>query len=139
MKIAKIAILSVIIGSSAAVADTDLNIVNKEMGGLEQVSGDEKLYIATGDGDFVHNPELVDELSVAAKDIYISSADAKQKGLSATKTFYVYSYLNIKQLDDKITKHIEADNPTYFSVDLYHNYVGDEEIKQFVAKVIEYQ
>ncbi|SBO09162.1 hypothetical protein VME0621_01255 [Vibrio mediterranei] len=139
MKVRSVIVLSVLLGSGSVVADSDLDIVNKDMGGLEQVSGDEKLYIATGDGDFVHDAALVDALSLTDSDVYLTSEEAKRKGLTATKTFYVYAFLNIKQLDEKLVKHIKTDNPEYFSVDLYKNYVGDEDVEQFVAKVIEYQ
>ncbi len=73
------------------------------------------------------------------KDIYVTHHDAKKMGLEKVHTFHVYNQHNIDTLSADIAKHIEKDQPDFFSVDLYKDYYGDSGVFRYVARVIEYR
>ena len=71
---------------------------------------------------------------------YITHHQAKKMGLEKTNKFFVYN--NNDELDtvsEQIAKKIDVDQPDYFSVQLYKDFLGNTGEFRYVAQVIEYR
>ncbi|MGV2988395.1 hypothetical protein ACE1OE_12175 [Vibrio sp. E150_011] len=120
-------------------AEQNLDIINKEMSHLEQQTADVGLFVVTEQSANFETIQYVGTLEENFTERYISSDQAKEMNLEKIKKFHVYSAINPNQISKNIIKHIERDQPKYFSVDFYQNTVGNSDMVEFVAKVIEYK
>jgi hypothetical protein len=117
---------------------TNLNIINEEMSHLEQVDSTVDMYVVTDETPNFEYITYTGTLQQDFKERFITRKEAKEMGLEQTKKFHVYSAMNANQLSKNIVKHIERDEPKYFSVDFYQNVIGNSDMVEYVAKVIEY-
>jgi hypothetical protein len=71
---------------------------------------------------------------------YVSHKQAKQRKLEKVNKQFVYSKTGetLASLEQKIVDHIQADQPKYFSVDVYRNYHGNSGEFNYLARVVEY-
>ncbi|GAL36522.1 hypothetical protein JCM19240_2591 [Vibrio maritimus] len=118
---------------------TNLDIINQEMSHLEQVDNTVDMYVVTDETPNFEYITYTGTLHQDFKERFISSKKAKEMGLQQVKKFHVYSAMNANQLSKNIVKHIERDEPKYFSVDFYQNVIGNSDMVEYVAKVIEYK
>ncbi len=107
-----------------------------QMSQIEEIS-DAEFYIAS-DSEFTHSSVVLD-IEKDMRDIYITKEEAKNLGLTKTLSFNVYSIINQQKVSDTIAKMIHRDNPTYFSVELFANQMGNSDMVEYVAKVTEYE
>lgn len=103
---------------------------------LEQIQDQQTLL--RSDSTFNRSETTLD-VQIEMQDIYITGQQAKDMGLQKVRTFNVYSAVSKGQLSSTITKMIHKDNPTYFSVDVFSNRIGDSDTIEYVAKVSEYR
>ncbi|CAK2500897.1 conserved exported hypothetical protein [Vibrio crassostreae] len=71
---------------------------------------------------------------------YVTHKEAKERQLQKTTKKYIYSQTGetLESIEQRIAEHIQADQPKYFSVDVYRNYHGDSGDFNYLARVIEY-
>ncbi|WP_373954660.1 hypothetical protein [Vibrio pomeroyi] len=71
---------------------------------------------------------------------YVTHKEAKQRQLQKSTKKYIYSQTGetLESIEQRIAEHIQADQPRYFSVDVYRNYHGDSGDFNYLARVIEY-
>ncbi|KWU02676.1 hypothetical protein GL177_00705 [Vibrio toranzoniae] len=71
---------------------------------------------------------------------YVTHKEAKQRQLQKSTKKYIYSQTGetLESIEQRIAEHIQADQPKYFSVDVYRNYHGDSGDFNYLARVIEY-
>lgn len=71
---------------------------------------------------------------------YVSYKEAKQRKLEKVNKRFVYSQTgeSLASLEQKIVDHIQADQPKYFSVDVYRDYHGASGEFNYLARVVEY-
>jgi hypothetical protein len=71
---------------------------------------------------------------------YVTHKEAKQRQLKKSTKKYIYSQTGetLESIEQRIAEHIQADQPRYFSVDVYRNYHGDSGDFNYLARVIEY-
>jgi uncharacterized protein YdeI (BOF family) len=119
--------------------ETNLDIINHQMGQLQQIDSTVDMYVVTEETPNFEYVTYTGTLLEDFKEVYITREEAKEMGLEQTKKFHVYSAMNPNQLSKNIAKHIERDAPKYFSVDFYQNMVGNSDMVEYVAKVIEYK
>ncbi|MEZ9703362.1 hypothetical protein AB4343_09590 [Vibrio breoganii] len=104
---------------------------------VDQVTQSGDVFVAT-DSAFSKTETALD-IETEFKDIYISQDEAKELGLTQSKTFSVYSVANIQKISDKISDLVRKDEPNYFSVELNSTQMGAESnMVEYVAKVTEY-
>ncbi|MCL9773923.1 hypothetical protein [Vibrio methylphosphonaticus] len=118
---------------------TNLDIINQDMSHLEQVDSNVDMYIVTQETPNFQYVSYIGTLEQDFKERYITSKQAKEMELEKVKKFHVYSAINANQLTKNITQHIQRDAPKYFSVDFYQNVVGNSDMVEYVARVIEYK
>ncbi|MCG9640193.1 hypothetical protein L1D22_09805 [Vibrio sp. Isolate34] len=71
---------------------------------------------------------------------YVTHKEAKERQLQKSTKKYIYSQTGetLESIEQRIAEHIQADQPKYFSVDVYRNYHGDSGDFNYLARVIEY-
>ncbi|WP_372118861.1 hypothetical protein [Vibrio sp. 10N.261.46.E11] len=71
---------------------------------------------------------------------YVTHKEAKERQLQKSTKKYIYSKTGetLESIELRIAEHIQADQPKYFSVDVYRNYHGDSGDFNYLARVIEY-
>lgn len=71
---------------------------------------------------------------------YVTHKEAKQRQLQKNTKKYIYSQTGetLESIEQRIAEHIQADQPRYFSVDVYRNYHGDSGDFNYLARIIEY-
>ncbi|EMD1212590.1 hypothetical protein VQD75_003594 [Vibrio alginolyticus] len=71
---------------------------------------------------------------------YVSHKEAKKRKLEKVNKQFVYSQVGetLESLEQKVVDHIYADQPKYFSVDVYRDYHGDSGEFNYLARVVEY-
>ncbi|ARP40398.1 hypothetical protein [Vibrio syngnathi] len=71
---------------------------------------------------------------------YVTHKEAKQRQLQKSIKKYIYSQTGetLESIEQRIAEHIQADQPKYFSVDVYRNYHGDSGDFNYLARIIEY-
>ncbi|EMV9317541.1 hypothetical protein ACTJ2Z_000245 [Vibrio vulnificus] len=71
---------------------------------------------------------------------YVSHKEAKQRKLEKVNKRFVYSQTGetLASLEQKIVDHIQAEQPKYFSVDVYRDYHGASGEFNYLARVVEY-
>jgi len=71
---------------------------------------------------------------------YVTHKEAKQRQLQKTtkKHFYSQTGETLESIEQRVVEHIQAEQPRYFSVDVYRNYHGDSGEFNYLARVIEY-
>lgn len=134
-----IALLSTLALSQGAMAKNITNDQNfsDQMNQVEQVFQSGDVFVAS-DSTFSKSGEVLD-IQSELKDIYITQKEAKDLGLTQSKTFNVYSAVNQQKVIDKITEMVRKDAPNYFSVELYSNQMGQSDMVEYIAKVSEYK
>ncbi|MGR5364114.1 hypothetical protein ACPV54_24870 [Vibrio mediterranei] len=122
---------------------TEVNHNKQEMAtamqGLQEVNLSDDVYIVSNSQNGFTITDSVEELTAKYRDTYITAEQAKAGNLEKVKTFTVYSEANFENLIRKVESQISKDNPAFFSVDLYQNSIGDIEITDYVARVVEYK
>jgi hypothetical protein len=116
---------------------SDVQQLNEVMSSLEVTEGQMEVFAD------IHNDENYAHIQyVVHKDyseIYVTPADAKKMELEKVNSFYVYGHEDLDVVMAKIASRIDQDKPTFFSVDLYRNYLGHSGNFKFVAEVVEYK
>ncbi|EGR0803863.1 hypothetical protein EX462_19635 [Vibrio alginolyticus] len=69
---------------------------------------------------------------------YVSHKEAKQRKLEKVNKQFVYSQTGETLTSLEHVDHIQADQPKYFSVDVYRDYHGDSGEFNYLARVVEY-
>ncbi|ASI91598.1 hypothetical protein [Vibrio mediterranei] len=122
---------------------SDVNHNKQEMAtamkGIQEVKLSDDVYIVSNTQNGFTITDSVDELSAKYRDTYITAEQAKASNLEKVKTFTVYSEANFENLIKKVESQVSKDAPDFFSVDLYQNSIGDIEITDYVARVVEYK
>ncbi|MBY5947801.1 hypothetical protein [Photobacterium rosenbergii] len=73
------------------------------------------------------------------KDVYVTKKQAKYMGLEKTHHYFLTSTHSFETLEEEVMKRVSKDNPDYFSVQYYQHIVGDADITEFSARVVEYK
>ncbi len=116
----------------------DINIFNKEMNQLEQVEINDNIYVATVSdsfNDITEETEYMSEYTVIKR---ITDKEAVELGLYETKSYYIYSINGLKDLTDNVEKHLDTNQPTYFSTTLLKGDKYYHGFSEYIAKVTEY-
>lgn len=71
---------------------------------------------------------------------YVTHKEAKQRQLqkNTKKHFYSQTGETLESIEQRVVEHVQAEQPRYFSVDVYRNYHGDSGEFNYLARVIEY-
>lgn len=115
----------------------DIQQLDQAMSNLVVVDGQVDMFADIHQDENYANIEYV--VHEDYSEMYITHEQAKKSNLEKLKKFYVYGHEDLDVVMNKIAKHLDEDKPTYFTVDLYRNYLGDSGDFKFVAKVIEYK
>ncbi|MCY9854326.1 hypothetical protein [Vibrio mediterranei] len=122
---------------------TEVNHNKQEMAtameGIQEVNLSDDVYIVSNTKNGFTITDSIDELAAKYSDTYVTAEQAKVNNLEKVKTFTVYSEANFENLIKKVESQVAEDNPSFFSVDLYQNSIGDIEITDYVARVVEYK
>lgn len=122
---------------------TEVNHNKQEMAtameGIQEVNLSDDVYIVSNTKNGFTITDSIDELAAKYSDTYVTAEQAKVNNLEKVKTFTVYSEANFENLIKKVESQVAKDNPSFFSVDLYQNSIGDIEITDYVARVVEYK
>ncbi|MEZ9199178.1 hypothetical protein [Shewanella sp. 10N.286.54.B9] len=116
----------------------DINIFNKEMNQLEQVEINDNIYVATVSdsfNDITEETEYMSEYTVIKR---ITDKEAVELGLYETKSYYIYSINGLKDLTGNVEKHLDTNQPTYFSTTLLKGDKYYHGFSEYIAKVTEY-
>lgn len=116
----------------------DLNIFNKEMNQLEQVEINDNIYVATVSDSFNDITEETEYMSEYTLIKRVTDKEAVELGLYETKSYYIYSINGLKDLTDNVEKHLDTDQPTYFSTTLLKGDKYYHGFSEYIAKVTEY-
>lgn len=131
-------LLAIAVNASAQnVQVEDVQQLEQTMSHLVVVDGQADMFADIHKDENYANIEYV--VHEKYSEMYITHEQAKNSNLEKTKKFYVYGHEDLDVVMDKIAKHLDEDKPTYFTVDLYRNYLGQSGDFKFVAKVIEYK
>ena len=127
--------------SSAAVAQNgtsmDQQKVDNDMLQLVDVQQQAALVMVEENSDYV----AIDYIGLWVEvNNYVTHEEAKQRQLQKNTKKYIYSQTGetLESIEQRIAEHIQADQPRYFSVDVYRNYHGDSGDFNYLARVIEY-
>ncbi len=107
--------------------------------GIQEVKLSDDVYILTRSVHGFTITDHVEELAAKYSETYVTAEQAKANHLEKVNTFTVHSDANFEKLLAKIESQVAKDNPTFFSVDLFQNSIGDIEITDYVAHVVEYR
>lgn len=141
MKKSIIALSLLAVTTSAFAAHTpnkEVQQLDQNMAQLETITDAEMLV----DVDVDPNYELIEVSGIVVakhSEMYVTRHLAKEMELEKVKKFHVYDMHNLDRLSAKIAERIDEDQPDYFSVDLYKNYIGDSGEYRYVARVFEYK
>ncbi|MDN2482850.1 hypothetical protein [Vibrio agarivorans] len=75
------------------------------------------------------------------KEIFITKKEAKEAGLGKVKKHFITTTPgeDLADLEVKLIDYIDADEPTYFTVNIFRNYHGDSGNFNYIAQVVEYR
>ncbi|GAM59006.1 hypothetical protein JCM19231_2141 [Vibrio ishigakensis] len=141
MKKSLIALSLLAVTTSAFAAHTpskEVQQLDQNMAQLETVTDAEMLVNIDTDPNF-EQVEVSGIIVAEHHEMYISRKLAKKMDLEKVRKFFVYDMHDLDTLSVKIAERIDADQPDYFSVDLYKNYIGDSGVYHYVARVYEYK
>ncbi|MCL1058011.1 hypothetical protein L2729_08345 [Shewanella gelidimarina] len=142
IRIASITLLSLVsLSSSAASVDNnkhDISIFNKEMNQLEQVEINDNIYVATVSNSFEDITEATEYMSEYTLIKRVTDRKAVEMGLYETKSYYIYSVNGLKGLTDNVEKHLNNNEPAYFSTTLLKGDKYYNGFSEYIAKVTEY-
>ncbi|OEF91296.1 hypothetical protein [Vibrio splendidus] len=133
--------LLIIATSGAAMAQNTSSMeqqkVNNDMLQLVDVQQEAALVMVEETSDYVTIDYIGQWVEV---NNYITHKEAKQRQLQKGSKKYIYSQTGetLESIEQRIAEHIQADQPRYFSVDIYRNYHGDSGDFNYLARVIEY-
>ncbi|WP_286300814.1 hypothetical protein [Vibrio apostichopi] len=115
----------------------DQQKVDNDMRQLTDVQQEAALIMVEGNSDYVAIDYIGQWIKV---NNYVSHKEAKERQLEKTTKKYIYSQTGetLESIEQRIVDHIQADQPRYFSVDVYRNYHGDSGDFNYLARVIEY-
>ncbi|PKG72562.1 hypothetical protein CXF86_21745 [Shewanella sp. GutCb] len=129
------------LSSSAASVDNnkhDISIFNKEMDQLEQVEINGNIYVATVSNSFEDITETIEYMSEYTLIKRVTDRKAVEMGLYETKSYYIYSVNGLKGLTDNVEKHLNDNEPAYFSTTLLKGDKYYNGFSEYIAKVTEY-
>lgn len=133
--------LLILATSSAAMAQNatsmDQKKVDSDMLQLADVQQEAALIMVEENSDYVAIDYIGKWVEV---NNYVTQKEAKQRQLQKSTKKYIYSQTGetLESIEQRIAEHIQADQPRYFSVDVYRNYHGDSGDFNYLARVIEY-
>lgn len=133
--------LLILATSSAAMAQNatsmDQKKVDNDMLQLADVQQEAALIMVEENSDYVAIDYIGKWVEV---NNYVTHKEAKQRQLQNSTKKYIYSQTGetLESIEQRIAEHIQADQPRYFSVDVYRNYHGDSGDFNYLARVIEY-
>ncbi|CAK1772446.1 DUF3316 domain-containing protein [Vibrio crassostreae] len=133
--------LLILATSSAAMAQNatsmDQQKVDNDMLQLADVQQEAALIMVEENSDYVAIDYIGKWVEV---NNYVTHKEAKQRQLQKSTKKYIYSQTGetLESIEQRIAEHIQADQPRYFSVDVYRNYHGDSGDFNYLARVIEY-
>lgn len=133
--------LLILATSSAAMAQNatsmDQKKVDNDMLQLADVQQEAALIMVEENSDYVAIDYIGKWVEV---NNYVTHKEAKQRQLQKSTKKYIYSQTGetLESIEQRIAEHIQADQPRYFSVDVYRNYHGDSGDFNYLARVIEY-
>ncbi|CAK1758777.1 conserved exported hypothetical protein [Vibrio crassostreae] len=133
--------LLILATSSAAMAQNatsmDQQKVDNDMLQLTDVQQEAALIMVEEGSDYVAIDYIGQWVEV---NNYVTHKEAKERQLQKTTKKYIYSQTGetLESIEQRIAEHIQADQPKYFSVDVYRNYHGDSGDFNYLARVIEY-
>ncbi|MEZ9701613.1 hypothetical protein AB4455_03315 [Vibrio sp. 10N.261.46.E12] len=133
--------LLIIATSGAAMAQNtssmDQQKVNNDMLQLVDVQQEAALVMVEETSDYVTIDYIGQWVEV---NNYVTHKEAKQRQLQKASKKYIYSQTGetLESIEQRVAEHIQADQPRYFSVDVYRNYHGDSGDFNYLARVIEY-
>ncbi|MEZ8723482.1 hypothetical protein AB6D66_20600 [Vibrio pomeroyi] len=133
--------LLILATSSAAMAQNatsmDQQKVDNDMLQLADVQQESALIMVEENSDYVAIDYIGQWVEV---NNYVTHKEAKQRQLQKSTKKYIYSQTGetLESIEQRIAEHIQADQPRYFSVDVYRNYHGDSGDFNYLARVIEY-
>ena len=133
--------LLILATSSAAIAQNatsmDQQKVDNDMLQLADVQQEAALIMVEENSDYVAIDYIGKWVEV---NNYVTHKEAKQRQLQKSTKKYIYSQTGetLESIEQRISEHIQADQPRYFSVDVYRNYHGDSGDFNYLARVIEY-
>ena len=138
----KTALTLLIIATSGAVmaqntSSMEQQKVNNDMLQLVDVQQEAALVMVEETSDYVTIDYIGQWVEV---NNYITHKEAKQRQLQKGSKKCIYSQTGetLESIEQRIAEHIQADQPRYFSVDIYRNYHGDSGDFNYLARVIEY-
>ena len=73
------------------------------------------------------------------KDVLVTKKQAKMMGLEKKRHYFMTSTHSFEQLEEQLFKRVIKDNPDYFSVQYYQHIVGDADITEYSARIVEYK
>ncbi|MGI9876786.1 hypothetical protein ACKVMW_14435 [Vibrio chagasii] len=133
--------LLILATSSASMAQNatsmDQQKVDNDMLQLADVQQESSLIMVEENSDYVAIDYIGKWVEV---NNYVTHKEAKQRQLQKSTKKYIYSQTGetLESIEQRIAEHIQADQPRYFSVDVYRNYHGDSGDFNYLARVIEY-
>ncbi|XGB69697.1 hypothetical protein L0992_16775 [Vibrio pomeroyi] len=133
--------LLILATSSASMAQNatsmDQQKVDNDMLQLADVQQESALIMVEENSDYVAIDYIGKWVEV---NNYVTHKEAKQRQLQKSTKKYIYSQTGetLESIEQRIAEHIQADQPRYFSVDVYRNYHGDSGDFNYLARVIEY-
>ena len=133
--------LLILATSSASMAQNatsmDQQKVDNDMLQLADVQQESALIMVEENSDYVAIDYIGKWVEV---NNYVTHKEAKQRQLQKSTKKYIYSQTGetLESIEQRIAEHVQADQPRYFSVDVYRNYHGDSGDFNYLARVIEY-
>lgn len=113
--------------------------MEQAMNDMQQVNISDDTYITTDSNQNFNVTDRIDTLSASFNNTYITKDEAKENGLEIVKEFTVNSTANFDGLIKQVEEKISEDEPAYFSVSLAQHSIGDIELTDYVAHVVEYK
>ncbi|MBY5992577.1 hypothetical protein [Ferrimonas balearica] len=113
--------------------------VDEAMSQLVSVAVDDELFAVIEQEGKYERVEYLELVNASLKEIYVSRHQAKEMKLAKVDKYYVYGRKDLDTLIQEIGERVDANQPTYFSVDLYRDYHRDIGLFHYVARITEYR
>ncbi|MFA0085271.1 hypothetical protein ACE1OE_01435 [Vibrio sp. E150_011] len=113
--------------------------MEQAMNDMQEVNLSDDTYITTDSNENFNVTDRIETLSASFNNTYITKDEAKANGLEVVKEFTVNSTANFDGLIKQVEEKINADEPAFFSVSLSQHGIGDIELTDYVARVVEYK